>query len=102
MSNLGGVSPQAHVVVAPHVRCRRFDTDLVMVDLEGGEYFALDQVGARMWELLVVGESPARIAVILTAEYEANERDVLGDCIDLTEQLLKRGLLVLQQPQPGS
>jgi CO dehydrogenase/acetyl-CoA synthase alpha subunit len=69
-----------------------------MVDLEGGEYFALDKVGARMWELLVAGETPARIAVILTSEYAAHERNILGDCIDLTEQLLKRGLLVLQQP----
>jgi hypothetical protein len=69
-----------------------------MVDLEGGEYFALDRVGARMWELLVAGETPARIALVLTSEYAAHECDVLGDCIDLTEQLVKRGLLVLQQP----
>jgi|HubBroStandDraft_6_1064221.scaffolds.fasta_scaffold1367459_1 hypothetical protein len=82
------------LAAADHVRCRRFDEDLVMVDLEGGEYFALDAVGARMWDLLVSGKTPAEVGAILAAEYEASEDDIFRDCMKLADDLLHRRLVV--------
>jgi hypothetical protein len=82
------------VLAAEHVRCRRFDDDIVLVDLHRGEYFALDAVGARMWELLVAGETPASVAAALAGEYDATETEILHDCLRLTEELLGRGLVV--------
>jgi|SRR5580658_1251359 hypothetical protein len=84
------------VEAAEHVRCRRFDEDLVMVDLEGGEYFALDAVGGRMWDLLVSGKTPAEVGAILVAEFEASEGEILHDCVRLVDDLLKRRLLVVR------
>jgi hypothetical protein len=82
------------VAAAEHVRCRQFDEDLVMVDLNGGEYFALDSIAARMWELLVSGRTATQIAATLALEYAASEDDILGDCVKLADDLLERGLLV--------
>ncbi len=96
MSTRPPVGPQARVAAAEHVRCRRFDDDVVLVDLHRGEYFALDAVGARMWELLVAGETPATVAGALAGEYDAAETEILRDCLRLTEELLGRGLVVTQ------
>jgi hypothetical protein len=98
MKERGSVGPDSRVAPAEHVRFRAFDDDLVMVDLQGGQYFALDVVGARMWELLTSGKTPAQVAATLTAEYDATEEDILRDCIRLTDELLKHRLLVVGSP----
>jgi hypothetical protein len=89
------IGPDGRLAASEHVRCKRFDDDLVMVDLQGGEYFALDAVGARMWDLLIAGKTPAAVAAALTAEYEASEDEMLRDCTTLANELLKRGLLIV-------
>lgn len=89
------IGPAGRVAAAEFVRCRRFDNDLVMVDLHGGEYFALDPVGARMWDLLTTGKTLSRVAAALAVEYEATEDEILRDCTKLADDLLERGLLVM-------
>jgi hypothetical protein len=98
MKERTSIGPDGRVAAARHVRCRRFGDDLVMVDLEGGEYFALDTVGARMWDSLVSGNTPAEVAVALSTEYEADEDEILRDCTKLAAELLKRGLVVVREP----
>ena len=85
-----------HVTASEHVHCRHFDDDLVMVDLKGGEYFALDAMGTRMWDLLVSGKTPAEIGAGLATEYDAGEDELTLDCTKLASDLLKRGLLVVR------
>ena len=89
------ISAESRVARAEHVRSRRFDDDLVMIDLEGGEYFSLDAIGARMWELLTSGETPAKVAATLAREYVASEDVILEDCTKLVEELVKRRLAVV-------
>jgi hypothetical protein len=90
------IGPDARVAPAEHVHCRVFDDDLVMVDLQGGQYFALDVVGARMWELLIAGNTPAEVGDALAGEYEASKDEILRDCTKLANDLFTRGLLVIR------
>ena len=50
------------VAAAESVRYRQFDDELVIVDLEGGEHFALSGIGSRMWHELISGKTPAEVA----------------------------------------
>lgn len=92
-----GIGRDERVMPGEHVRYRQFDDELVMVDLEGGEYFALDAMGKRMWDALVSGKSPAEVAASLVPEYDADEEDIVRDCVALTEDLVDRGLLVVKR-----
>jgi hypothetical protein len=96
MSERAVIDSYGHLAVAEHVRSRRFDDDLVLVDLEGGEYFALDAVGGRMWDLLVSGKTPAEVGAILAVEYDAEADPIALDCVKLAENLVRRGLLVVE------
>jgi coenzyme PQQ synthesis protein D (PqqD) len=98
MSERSSIGQGGRVIAAEHVRCRPFDEDLVMIDLEGGEYFALDAVGARMWHLLISGLTPAEVGAALAAEYEAREDDICRDCMKLADELLERRLFILRLP----
>jgi hypothetical protein len=91
-----GVGRDSRVAAAEQVRCRAFDEDLVMVDLQAGQYFALDAVGARMWDLLISGKTPAEVGTALATEYEATEDEIFRDCTRLVDELLTRGLVVIR------
>jgi hypothetical protein len=88
-------SAATRVQIGPSVYARAFDEGLVVLDLKRGEYFGLDGVGRRMWELLVDAKAVGQVADLLVEEYEVERDALLADVIALTEELLDRGLLVL-------
>ena len=59
----------------PAELARRYNAEgvdeLVILDLQGGEYFALDWIGSRMWESLVAGKTPGEVAADLAADCAA-------------------------------
>jgi hypothetical protein len=81
------------LVQAADVHARRFDDEIVVLDLAGGDYYALDAVGARIWEQLVGGSTPAEIARVLTLEFEVELERAVEDCVILAGELIARGLL---------
>jgi hypothetical protein len=93
-------TPSLRVRVRPDVHTRELDSELIVLDLKGGEYFSLDAVGRRIWEELVAGRSPAQVAEVLVQEYRVAHATLLSDVLVLTEQLLARGLLVPAE-EPG-
>jgi hypothetical protein len=75
------------------VHARRFDDEVVVLDLAGGDYYALNAVGARVWEQIVDGKTPAEIASVLESEFDVQQERALQDCMVLLEELIDRGLL---------
>jgi hypothetical protein len=98
MTERATIGIHSRLVASEHVHARRFEDDIVMIDLHGGEYYALDAVGARMWELLTTGRSPNEVATLLLAEYDVHRDQVLRDCMQLVDELVSRNLLVVRQP----
>ena len=60
--------------------------ETMLLDLDGGTYCALNEVGARVWDLCDGNRSVAGIAGALAAEYEAPE-DVIMIMRDVVELL---------------
>ena len=65
------------------------DDEKVMMSVEKGQYYSLDPVGSRVWELI---EKPVKVTDLIDAllmKYEADretcERDVLAFLEDLHE-----------------
>ena len=79
--------------VSSRIVSRAVGDETVILDLESGTYFGLDQVGARMWKLLGEGRSIDETCDVLLGEY-AVERDRLEtDLVTLADQLIGRKLL---------
>lgn len=87
VGKFGRVKPSSGV----HVR--EFDGEMVLLDLERGEYFGLDELGGRVWRGLVEGECPHEIAVRLEPEHEVVLDTLEHDLVALTDELLRRGLV---------
>lgn len=68
--------------------------DAVILDLEAGKYFGLNDVGAEVWKLLEAGSTLSDINATLVTEFDIDEKTLDGDTTKLLESLLAAGLVV--------
>jgi hypothetical protein len=65
----------------------------VLLDPDSGEYFSLDEVGARIWELCDGIRSANAIAAAICEEYDAELTVVQADVIRLLTELQNAKLI---------
>ncbi len=68
--------------------------ELVILDLESGKYFGLDEVGARMVDLLAEHGEPAKVVEIMIQEYDAPADQIESDLKNLIDELMNNNLIV--------
>jgi hypothetical protein len=88
------IDKHVRVDVAPNVFTREFQGELVVLDLEGGDYYGLDDLGRRLWEGLTQGKSPAEVAADVVADFDVPLATVEADFTTLTEELIQRKLVL--------
>ncbi len=81
------------VRISADVVHQELEDQTVLVDLKTDCYFSLDDVGTRMWQLLVEHGDPESVVAALRAEYEADEAVLRRDLSALVAELGKAGLV---------
>ncbi len=87
------ITDSASVVAAGDLLASSFGQELVILSLRDGVYYGLEDVGARIWELL---QRPVRVAAIrdaLVAEYDVEPERCGRDLRALLQDLAGRGLI---------
>lgn len=79
--------------VAEDVVFRELGTEAVILNLESGMYFGLNDVGSRLWRLLAEHGSLEQAIQTLLVEYEVEEDQLRHDIEALVQQLLDKGLV---------
>lgn len=69
--------------------------ETVLLRLQDGGYYALDEVGAMIWELCDGTRALAEIVTLMCAEFEAPEATVRADVLEFVGDLRRERLLVL-------
>lgn len=80
--------------VSDDVVFRELDGEAVILNLVSGIYFGLDRVGTRMWQLVEQHGQLEAVLRQLRDEYDAPVETLEKDLVQLTSQLLDKGLLV--------
>lgn len=70
--------------------------EAVLLNLESGQYYGLDPVGARIWELLREPHSVQKLQAAILAEYEVDAETCLRDLSTLVAALQRAGLVEVQ------
>jgi len=65
----------------------------VVLDLRSGQMFRVNQLGARVLDLLVHGDSPAQIALKLSVEFQVALTEVQTDVDEFVESLKLLGVI---------
>ena len=70
------------------------DGEATIVDLESGTYYALNESGTFIWDMLGAGSPVEAVADGLAAHYEIGLEDSRGAVESLTAELAERALIV--------
>ena len=71
---------------------------LVLLDLDGGQYYSLDEVSARVWGLCDGEHGVDEIVEAISAEYDAPAETIFEDVLAFLEEMLDEKLLVVDGP----
>lgn len=66
--------------------------ETVLLDLASEQYFGLDPIGTRIWELLADAPPLEQVHATLCAEFEAEPERIRADLLALMQQLRDAGL----------
>ena len=79
--------------ISKDVLAQELHDETVLLDLDSENYFGLDSVGTRIWQLLNEGQDKSDMVDTLLGEYEV-EREVLEkDISELLGRLNEAGLI---------
>lgn len=81
----------------PAMVTSNIDGEVVMMSVENGEYYGLDEIGTRIWDLLENSLSVSELVDKLTEEFEVEKDDCTRDTLEFLNDLLARNLLVVEQ-----
>lgn len=83
--------------VSEEVVARDVGGEMVLLDLASGQYFGLDKVGGRTWELLSQRSyTIAELCDVVEAEFDAPRERIEEDLRALASQLAEQKLIVAQ------
>jgi len=97
MIDLQGYPRRKQQVIA-----QKASNDFLLFNMDDGNYYSLNEVGCRIWELCDGTHSVQQIIDTLAQEYD-EARDVLaGDVVEFLEKFLSDKLIVeLAQSEPS-
>ena len=78
------------------------DGEAVILNLESGVYYSLDQVGAHIWVLIQEPRTVHEIRDAILEEYEVDPDRCERDIVTLLEQLADAGLVEIRDEQASS
>jgi len=68
--------------------------DVLLFSMEDGSYYALNEVGNRIWELCDGTHEVAQLISILAKEYDAPAEMIATDIEEVLEDLRRKNLIV--------
>jgi hypothetical protein len=87
------VALESRVSIPDAVVFRELDGEAVVLNIDSGIYFGLDDVGTRMWMLMAELQTLAAVRDALAAEFDAPADQLARDLLAFVEQLQAKGLV---------
>jgi len=81
------------VRIPPRISFRRVRDEMALLNLDTGVYFGLNEVGARMWELVAEHGRLQLIAEQMEKEYDVDPVRLRRDLLRLVDELMAKKLL---------
>jgi hypothetical protein len=85
------------ITPSPEVISQEVSGETVLLDLQSENYFGLDEVGTRIWQLIKETNDLQAIFETLLAEYDVSEERLRQDLDTLLGEISGLGLIRLEQ-----
>ena len=84
------------VKISDSVLFQQINNECVLLDMDSEQYFGLDDVGARMWQVLSEDGDTEKAITVLLAEYDTDEKTLRQDLITLLAELGNQKLISIE------
>jgi len=84
---------QMKVTIPKDILFNQVADEMVLLNLATGKYFSLDDIGTRMWNLIVEHGDLDHAHQALLLEYQVDAKQLEYDLIELADKLIEGGLL---------
>jgi len=68
--------------------------DLVLLNIEDGNYYSLNEIGGRVWDLCDGNHSVSQVVAALAGEYDVPNQVLETDVLELLEEFHRGKLIV--------
>ncbi|MBK1663199.1 PqqD family protein [Rhodospirillum rubrum] len=86
----------SRIAIRPGLMAREIDDEMVMMDIESGQYFTLDGVGTEVWRLLGQPIQVSTLGDRLMELYEGDRAAIDADLLRFLESLLEKRLIEIR------
>ena len=94
------IAPDALIEIEENVLFRELNGEAVILNVETGNYFGLDQVGTRAWTLIREHKALSKVVGLMEAEYEVSRDALRNDLVALAKELSAHGLVRISRGLP--
>ncbi len=84
---------ESRISIPKDVVFREIAGEAVILNLQTGRYFGLDEVGTRMWQLLAQHHQVEPALDDLAQEYDATKEQLQHDLLELVDKLVSHQLV---------
>ncbi len=84
------------ITVSNEVLCQEVGGETVLLDLNGENYFSLNTVGSRIWQLMQEPEELQIVFDTILAEFDVDEGQLKNDLDELLDDLIARSLVSIE------
>ena len=86
---------------SPHIIHETIDLETVIVNLDTGNYYSLDQIGVEIWNLIEKHISLDEIIEDISRRYEGNRTLIEQAVIQLANELNQENLIINDSSEPS-
>lgn len=79
----------------PEMVTSNIDGEIVMMSIENGEYYGLDEVGSRIWELLENPVTFEQLVNTLVEEFEVDVETCKADTLEFLNQMVEKKIIFI-------
>lgn len=94
------VTDQTLVIPEENVVASNLAEEMVLLDINAGTYYGLNEVGARVWQMIQHTRRVDKIHEMLLDAYDVDPARCKKDLVDLLQSMHARQLIRLEQPEP--
>ncbi len=91
-----GITPDTILQRKPDLLFNEIDGEVVMLNIENSEYYGLDKVGSRIWNLIEHPLSLKDLIFKLMNEFDISEQQCINDTLAFLTILTDKKLIITQ------
>jgi hypothetical protein len=97
MSNPPAIDDATILARPANLVASEIDGEMVILDIESGHFFQLNQIGSRIWEALEAPTTMGELCRSMQDRFDVDQETCRGDVSDFVARLSENGLVTIER-----